>query len=61
MPGEAAAAPAEIGDTAREALTEMRRLLGVLRPTRAPSCAPAGLDRSDELCARRAPGVRRCG
>ena len=41
---------AEIGDTAREALTEMRRLLGVLRSDEGAELAPQpGLDRVDEL------------
>jgi signal transduction histidine kinase len=52
MPPEGQARLAAIGDTARDALTEMRRLLGVLRtdaggdPERAPQ---PGLDRLDEL------------
>ncbi|HWM06248.1 MAG TPA: sensor histidine kinase [Actinophytocola sp.] len=52
MPAEGARRLSEIGDTARTALTEMRRLLGVLRedagaePTRAPQ---PGLDQLLEL------------
>jgi signal transduction histidine kinase len=60
MPPEGQARLAAIGDTARDALTEMRRLLGVLRtdaggdPERAPQ---PGLDRLDELLA----GAREAG
>ena len=50
MPAEGQARLAEIGDTAREALTEMRRLLGVLRSDEGAQLAPQpGLDRVDEL------------
>jgi signal transduction histidine kinase len=50
MPVEGQQRLAEIGDTAREALTEMRRLLGVLRSDEAAQLAPQpGLDRVDEL------------
>jgi signal transduction histidine kinase len=50
MPAEGQARLAEIGDTAREALTEMRRLLGVLRSDEGMELAPQpGLDRVDEL------------
>jgi signal transduction histidine kinase len=50
MPAEGQARLAEIGDTAREALTEMRRLLGVLRSGEGAELAPQpGLDRLDEL------------
>jgi len=50
MPAEGQARLAEIGDTAREALTEMRRLLGVLRADEGAELAPQpGLGRLDEL------------
>jgi signal transduction histidine kinase len=50
MPVEGQQRLAEIGDTAREALTEMRRLLGVLRSDGGAELAPQpGLDRLDEL------------
>ncbi len=50
MPVEGQQRLAEIGDTAREALTEMRRLLGVLRSDEGAQLAPQpGLDRVDEL------------
>jgi signal transduction histidine kinase len=50
MPVEGQQRLAEIGDTAREALTEMRRLLGVLRSDGGVELAPQpGLDRVDEL------------
>ena len=41
MPAEGARRLSEIGDTARAGLTEMRRLLGVLREDAASSAAPA--------------------
>jgi signal transduction histidine kinase len=50
MPVEGQQRLAEIGETAREALTEMRRLLGVLRSGEGAELAPQpGLDRLDEL------------
>jgi signal transduction histidine kinase len=52
MPPEGQARLAAIGDTARDALTEMRRLLGVLRsdaPGDAERAPQPGLDRLDEL------------
>ena len=59
MPPEGQQRLAEIGDTAREALTEMRRLLGVLRAGDEASLTPQpGLDRLDELVqAARAGGA----
>jgi signal transduction histidine kinase len=52
MPVEGQERLAEIGDTAREALTEMRRLLGVLRSDEGAELAPQpGLDRVHELVA----------
>jgi signal transduction histidine kinase len=52
MPPEGQARLAAIGDTARDALTEMRRLLGVLRADaggNAERSPQPGLDRLDEL------------
>jgi signal transduction histidine kinase len=52
MPPEGQARLAAIGDTARDALTEMRRLLGVLRTDAGGDAERApqpGLDRLDEL------------
>ena len=52
MPPEGQERLAAIGDTARDALTEMRRLLGVLRADAAGEAERApqpGLDRLDEL------------
>ena len=61
MPAEGQAQLAAIGDTARDALTEMRRLLGVLRVDvdDAAELAPQpGLDQIDELIeAARAAGT----
>jgi signal transduction histidine kinase len=52
MPPEGQERLAEIGDTAREALTEMRRLLGVLRSDAGAELAPQpGLDRVHDLVA----------
>ena len=52
MPVEGQQRLAEIGDTAREALTEMRRLLGVLRSDEGAELAPQpGLDRVHDLVA----------
>ncbi|HKA68077.1 MAG TPA: sensor histidine kinase [Actinomycetes bacterium] len=61
MPAEGQAQLAAIGDTARDALTEMRRLLGVLRvdvDDKAELSPQPGLDRIDELIeAARAAGT----
>jgi signal transduction histidine kinase len=52
MPVEGQQRLAEIGDTAREALTEMRRLLGVLRSDEGAELAPQpGLERVHDLVA----------
>ena len=59
-PARAAEAAARIEQTGREALTEMRRLLGVLRPADQPAerAPQPGLDRLDELVERaRAAGL----
>jgi signal transduction histidine kinase len=52
MPPEGQQRLAEIGDTAREALTEMRRLLGVLRSDLGAELAPQpGMDQVHDLVA----------
>ena len=56
MPAAGAQRLSAIGDTARSALTEMRRLLGVLREDAdadTPTCGPSPASSSSTSCSTR--------